>query len=178
MEGIQVWNTILGIGIIAVIVVILSIWLLLFLGETENNYFKFLTKHGFHFGFLLALGATIGSLTYSEIFHLPPCTFCWWQRIFMYPQVIVFGMGIWFKDKKIWITSIILSLIGLCFSISHILLQAGIRQSNGACDAVGVSCTKIDVIIFGWLTIPIMCGILFVGVLTFAYLAHRKEKTA
>lgn len=175
---ITTWNTALGIGVIALMVLIASVWLLALLGETNNRYIGFLKKYSMHAGFLLSLGAVIGSLTYSEIFHLPPCTFCWWQRIFMYPQVIILATGIWFKEKRFWITSIILSIIGIAFSISHILLQAGIRHSTGACLESGVSCTKIDVLVFGWLTIPIMCGTLFVGILTFAYLAHRTEKTA
>ncbi len=174
MTGLSFFNTVVGIGTIGIILLIISIWLLLFLQETGNRYFHFLKKHAFHFGFLLALSAIIGSLIYSEIFKFAPCTFCWWQRIFMYPQAIVLGIGIWLKDIKIWLTSIVLSAIGLCFSISHILLQAGIRQSSGACLESSVSCTKIDVLIFGWVTIPIMCLTLFVGILTFAYIAHKK----
>jgi disulfide bond formation protein DsbB len=178
MEAITFFNYFVGIGTLVVAAIVASIWILIFLSETTNGYFLFLKKHSFHFAFLFALAAVLGSLTYSELFHLPPCTFCWWQRIFMYPQVIVLGIGIWLKDIKIWLTSIILSIIGICFSISHILLQTGIRQSTGACLESGVSCTKIDVLIFGWLTIPIMCCILFAAILTFAFLAHRNNKTA
>ena len=174
MTGLSFWNTVVGVGVIAIIVLILSSWILLFLKETENKYFKFLTKQSFHFGFLLALGAIVGSLTYSEVFKFAPCTFCWWQRIFMYPQVIVLGTAIYLKDVKVWITSIILSIIGACFSMYHILLQSGVIGPSGACTTGGVSCTRIDVLIFGWITIPIMCLVLFVGILTFAYIAHRK----
>lgn len=170
------FNTFVGIGTIAILIITLSIWLLMFLQETTNPYFLFLKKHSFHFAFLLALGAIIGSLTYSELFGFAPCTFCWWQRIFMYPQAILFAVGIYLKDMKVWITGIILSLIGASFSIYHILLQAGIRASGAPCEAVGgVACTKIDVLVFGWLTIPMMCLVLFIGILTFAYISHRKN---
>ena len=168
------FNILVGIGTIAVILVTASLWLLMFLKETENAYFRFLKKHSFHFAFLLALGAIFGSLTYSEVFKFAPCTFCWWQRIFMYPQLIVFATGIYLKDLKVWITGIALSVIGACFSTYHSLLQAGIIGPSGACAAAGVSCTKIDVLIFGWVTIPIMCLTLFVAILTFAYVSHRK----
>lgn len=174
--SIQFFNTVVGIGTLLVIGVILSIWLLMFLQETQNKYFRFLKKHSFHFAFLLALGALVGSLTYSNIFMFPPCTYCWWQRIFMYPQVILFAVGIYLKDMKVWITGIILSLIGASFSIYHIILQAGIRSSGAPCEALGgVACTKIDVLIFGWLTIPMMCLVLFLGILTFAFISHRKD---
>lgn len=175
MNTIIYWNTFVGIGTLLVLGITLSIWILIFLKETDTLYFKWVKKHSFSIAFICALAGTLGSLVYSELFKLPPCTFCWWQRIFMYPQVIVLGIGIWLKDIKIWLTSIILSLIGLGFSISHILLQAGIRESSGACLESGVSCTKIDILVFGWITIPIMCLSLFIGILTFAYIAHRKN---
>ena len=169
------FNALVGIGTVGVMLVIASIWLLIFLQETGNKYFQFLKKHSFHFGFLLSLGAILGSLTYSEIFHLVPCTFCWWQRIFMYPQAIVLATGIYLKDLKIWITAIILSSIGACFSIYHILIQSGIVGPSGACATAGVSCAKIDFVALGWITMPIMCLVLFVGILTFSYVAHRKN---
>lgn len=172
----EFFNTLAGIGTLAVVVFTISIWLLIFLQETNNRYFHFLKKHSFHFAFLLALSAVLGSLTYSDIFKFPPCTYCWWQRIFMYPQVIIFATGIYLKDIKIWITGIILSLIGASFSIYHILLQAGISTSSVPCDALGgTSCLKVDVEIFGWLTIPMMCLVLFIGILTFAVISHRKN---
>lgn len=169
------FNTFVGIGTIAILIITLSIWLLMFLQETTNPYFLFLKKHSFHFAFLLALGAIIGSLTYSELFGFAPCTFCWWQRIFMYPQLIVFATGIYLKDLKVWITGIALSVIGAIFSIYHILIQFGIIGPSGACATGGVSCAKIDVLIFNWITIPIMCLTLFIGILTFAYISHRKQ---
>lgn len=169
------FNTFVGIGTIAILIITLSIWLLMFLQETTNPYFLFLKKHSFHFAFLLALGAIIGSLTYSELFGFAPCTFCWWQRIFMYPQLIVFATGIYLKDLKVWITGIALSVIGAVFSIYHILIQFGIIGPSGACATGGVSCAKIDVLIFNWITIPIMCLTLFIGILTFAYISHRKQ---
>lgn len=169
------FNTLVGIGTLGILALTISIWLLLFLQETSNKYFQFLKKHGFHFAFLLALGAIIGSLTYSEIFRLPPCVFCWWQRIFMYPQLVIFATGIYLKDLKVWITGIILSAIGAIFSTVHILIQSGIIGPSGACIEGGVSCAKIDILIFGWMTMPMMCLILFFGILTFAYIAHHKN---
>ena len=94
----------------------------------------------------------------------------------MYPQLIILGIGIWSKDVKMWLTSVILSVIGICFSIYLVLLQMGVVGGNAACVAGGVSCAKIDVIIFGWLTIPVMALIFFAGVLTFAHLAHNRQE--
>lgn len=174
MTALSFFNGLVGIGTIAIIAFIVVVWIMEFLKETNNKFFTFLKKHHFRIAFLMALTAILGSLIYSEIFKFPPCTFCWWQRIFMYPQAIVLGIGIWQKDVKIWMTSIILSGIGLLFSIIHIMIQSGIIGESAACIQGGLSCAKIDVLIFGWITIPIMCLTLFAGILTFAYLAHRK----
>ena len=168
------FNTLVGIGIIVIIIVVLVILALLFLGETDSKPFRFLKHHSFLFAFLLALGAVFGSLMYSEVFHFAPCVFCWWQRIFMYPQVIILAVALWFRDTRVWLTSIILSVIGACFSIYHILIQSGIVGPSAACSTLGVSCEKIDVLIFGWITIPIMCLVLFIGILMFSYIAHKK----
>jgi hypothetical protein len=37
----------------------------------------------------IALAATAGSLFFSEVMDLPPCNLCWYQRIAMYPLVVV-----------------------------------------------------------------------------------------
>lgn len=174
MTSFEFFNGLVGTGVLFFAAITLSVLILCFLKETTNRYFIFFKKHSFGIALVMALSAVIGSLSYEFIFGLPPCTFCWWQRIFMYPQIIILSIGIYTKDIKIWLTSIILSVIGACFSIYHILIQAGIRSSGLPCELNGVSCTKIDVLIFGWLTIPMMCLVLFIGILTFAYLAHKK----
>lgn len=170
----NIFNALVGIGIILGLLLIISVWVLRFLQETDNVYYQFLTKHSLVIAFIFALGATTGSLLYEFVFKLPPCTFCWWQRIFMYPQVIFLGVSIYLKDTKAWLSAILLSIIGSFFSIWHILLQTGIRSGGEACDVAGVSCTSIDVIIFNWITIPIMCLIAFIGILTFMFLYHKK----
>jgi disulfide bond formation protein DsbB len=43
--------------------------------------------------------ATFGSLYFSEVMLFPPCTLCWYQRIFMYPLPIVLSVGILRRDQ-------------------------------------------------------------------------------
>lgn len=176
MIPIEIFNTIAGIGTLFFGIITISVWILSFLQETKNHYFLFLKNYSFPIALFISISAVVGSLSYEFIFGFPPCTFCWWQRIFMYPQVIILGIGTVTKDIKMWVASILLAIIGASFSIYHTIIQLGIRSSGLPCEALGgVSCTKIDVLVFGWLTIPIMCLILFIGILTFAYLAHKKN---
>ncbi|MDB4984238.1 MAG: disulfide bond formation protein [Patescibacteria group bacterium] len=174
MSALSVFNTITGIGSIIIILGVLLVIALVFLGETDSKIFKWIKKNAAVFTFVLALGGMIGSLIYSNVFGFAPCEFCWSIRIMLYPQVVIFGAHLWRRDANAWLVSTILSIVGLGLSIYLVLLQAGKIGNDAACIAAGVSCAKIDVIIFGWLTIPIMVLVFFVGMLTLSYVAHKK----
>ena len=76
--------------------------------------------------FLVSLIATLGSLFFSEIMEFIPCTMCWYQRIFMYPLVLIFLINLLYPDDKLFKYSFPLVVIGLLFSIYHNLLMFGI----------------------------------------------------
>lgn len=137
-----------------------------FLAFFSTNYLKL--------ALTVSLTATLGSLFYSEIAGFTPCKLCWFERIFMYPQVILFGVAIWKKDAKIWIYSSTLSIIGAAISFYHYLLQIGFLP-EGSCDAVGrsVSCSKVFVMTFGYITIPLMAGTAFVLLILLAIAAKK-----
>jgi disulfide bond formation protein DsbB len=73
----------------------------------------------FPLGFLISLFATIMSLYYSYYLHIAPCELCWLQRIFIYPQVVLFGMAWYKKDTGIYDYIIFLSGIGLIIATYH-----------------------------------------------------------
>ncbi len=122
---------------------------------------------------LLALG---GSLFYSDVLGYEPCKFCWWQRIFIYPQVILLGLALIRKDYKVWKYSIYLAGISTFISINHYILQTT-GSSLLPCSAVGYSsaCSKVFVMTFGYMTIPLMAattgGLIIVSMLY----ARRKD---
>ena len=66
---------------------------------------RFWTQFGPYLGLTFALAATLGSLYYSEIAGFVPCTLCWYQRILMYPLVIISLVGILRQDEglPLWI---------------------------------------------------------------------------
>lgn len=125
--------------------------------KIKKKVIDFFVKHAFILAFIVAVTATTGSLFYSEIAGYEPCKLCWYQRIFMYPQAILFGLSLWKKDKGIIDYSIILSVIGALIAGYHYLLQLGIAPSV-PCSAVGYSvlCSKRFVLQYGYITIPLM----------------------
>lgn len=116
--------------------------------------------------FIVALVATLGSLLYSEVIGYEPCKLCWFQRIFMYPEVIILGILLWKRGEARTAAvdeSIVLSAIGAVIAGYHYLLQAGIAPAL-PCSATGysVSCSERFVMSFGYITIPLMTFTAFV----------------
>src|SRR5579884_1100964 len=111
-----------------------------------------------------AIVATSGSLYFSEIAHFPPCVLCWYQRVCMYPQVVLFFVGILKKDKWLPYYVLPLSIVGLCISIYHNLLYYKIIPEALAPCVNGVSCTTKFIEWFGFVTIPFlsMCAFIII----------------
>ena len=177
MTLVQSANLILGtLSVFGQIIIILSVVYFLFFRDKFIPVKNFIAKHGILFAFIVSLTATLGSLFYSEIVGYQPCILCWYQRILMYPQVILLGMALWKKDKSIINYSIVLSLVGSFIAAYHHLMQIGIVP-EGSCGAVGysVSCAKIFVLTFGYIGLPLMAltaFLLMITSLTFAKLKN------
>lgn len=115
----------------------------------------FVGKNAIAIAWLVSVGALVGSLFYSEIVGYEPCVLCWWQRVFLYPLVIIFGMAIWKKLKEAFIYAIPLSLLGALVAGYHSYVSLG-GTSVLPCTAVGGACSKVYVMSFGYISIPLM----------------------
>ncbi|MES2437006.1 MAG: disulfide oxidoreductase [Patescibacteria group bacterium] len=109
-----------------------------------------------------AIVAMLGSLYFSEVMKLPPCILCWYQRIVMYPLVVVLAVGIIRRNKDIALYVLPLSLVGLGISIYHNLLYWKIIPENLAPCVAGISCTTKFFEWFGFITIPFLALVAFV----------------
>ncbi len=102
---------------------------------------------------VVALVCTLGSLYLSEVAHFPPCELCWYQRIAMYPLVVVLGVAAVRKDFGIRLTGAILASVGACISVWHLLVERYPDLGSGSCDPTN-PCSIKWVTEFGYLTIP------------------------
>jgi disulfide bond formation protein DsbB len=73
---------------------------------------------------VVAAVATAGSLYFSLGLGLVPCELCWYQRILMYPLVVVLGVAAVEDRPGVWRTVLPLSIGGLAVSAYHSYLQA------------------------------------------------------
>ena len=123
-----------------------------------------------------ALVATAGSLFFSEVMEFPPCVLCWYQRIAMYPLVLIVGTGIAMRDALWKMYSLPLMLAGLAVSIYHNLLYYGVIPESITPCKQGISCTTVQVEWFGFITIPLMALMAFVLVCTMTLLYRPEEQ--
>lgn len=134
----EIINKILSLGIIFLQLIIIVIFLnLIFFRHLNNKILLFFKKYTFYFGFIVALGAVLLSLFYSEIIGFPPCELCWIQRIFLYPQLILFGMELYKKDRSIVDFSIVFAILGSLASIYHIFVESGVASGSLCVDPSG-----------------------------------------
>lgn len=117
----------------------------------------------------VALLATLGSLWFSESAGFPPCDLCWYQRIAMYPLVVVLGIAGFRHSRTGRITGLVLALSGLGISIWHNLQETFPSFESGSCDPMR-PCTVRWVEGLGFWTIPRMAAACFVVVVALCML--------
>lgn len=110
---------------------------------------------------LIAAIAMVGSLFFSEVMMFPPCIMCWYQRICMYPLVIIFFVALFPLDKNIIKYAQPFVYIGLFFAIYQNLLYYKILPESVQPCSQGVSCTSDYINWFGFFTIQMLSLIAF-----------------
>lgn len=165
-------NLILGsLTLIGQIFLFIYLVYLLFFARHKNNYISSL---GIKFSFIVALIATLGSLFYSQIISFTPCDLCWFQRIFMYPQVILLGLAMIKKDNKIIDYSLALAIIGALISLYHNYISYT-ASSLLICGVNRVSCTIRYVFEFDYITLPLMSLTAFLIIIILLISQKKKD---
>jgi len=142
-----------------------------------EKHFGFLKKKSLLIAFIVALTATLGSLFFSGIANYQPCELCWFQRIFMYPQVLVLGIALWKKDWSVSKYVIPMSVIGVLIAgYQYIRSTIAKAASAGTCSAIGPSCFVDYFKNLGYVTIPLMAFTAFVIIILMAFYWSKKDK--
>jgi disulfide bond formation protein DsbB len=123
----------------------------------------------------IATVATAGSRWMSEVAGYPPCTLCWYQRIAIYPLVVVTGVAAWRGDRQVWRTAVPIAALGSLVSIYHLAVERN-PALGGACDPAA-PCSVRWVEQFGVLTLPAMAlaAAVAIAVLTLAARPGRSD---
>ncbi|UQZ86343.1 Disulfide bond formation protein C [Paenibacillus konkukensis] len=121
----------------------------------------------------VSLVAVAGSLFLSEVLGFEPCKLCWFQRIFMYPLVIVLGMACYKNDRRLISYVLPLSVIGGFISLYHYAEQKIPGLAKLLPCTVGVPCNQDYIDWFGIITIPLMALAAFILITVFLLLARN-----
>ena len=140
----------------------LIIWIGIFL-FSKNALRKELQAITLELAAMIATGATLGSLYFSEFRNYVPCEYCWYQRIAMYPLALILLIAAIRRDKNIIPYALTLSLAGFAISIYHYQLQLFPDQSSSC--GLDASCTYRWIEVFGFVTIP------FLALISFAFIS-------
>lgn len=111
--------------------------------------------------FVVALVATAGSLYFSEVANFIPCKLCWFQRIAMYPLVLL-ALPALRDDRRGAEYLLPLPIVGFGIAVWHILVERGVVSDTESCQisAPGGCATKwIEE--FGYMTIPTLSATAF-----------------
>ncbi len=133
-----------------------------------------ITKWLLWLGLAIATSSIAASLIYSGVIGYAPCQLCWWQRVLIYPQVLLYAIAIFAEDRKIFRYTLALSLVGVVFSLYHNYLDWG-GSALIACDA-SVSCTMRYVNEFGFVTIPLMSLLSLTSLAVIAWIGLERNQ--
>lgn len=123
---------------------------------------------------ILVSASTLGSIFFSHIMDFAPCVLCWYQRIFLFPLVIILATGLFPFDKRVIVYSLPLAIIGWFVALYHNLLYSGIIPQELQPCRKGVSCTEKYIDLFGFLTIPMLSLIAFSMIILLLILLKRR----
>ena len=110
---------------------------------------------------MVALLATAGSLFFSYVMEFAPCVLCWYQRIFLFPLIVVLARGLFPFDRGAVRYGLPLAILGWLVAAYHNLVYAGVVPESLQPCAKGVSCTEEYIRLFGLLSIPALSLIAF-----------------
>jgi len=130
------------------------------------------------FIWLTSLVATLGSLYFSEIRQYEPCELCWYQRILMYPILILTTVAYIQKNVRIAVTTAVFSCIGGAISVYHYGIQKldFLTETAPACGRV--PCTGQYINWFGFITIPFLAltAFILIAITSFYMMKQIKEE--
>ena len=121
---------------------------------------------------LIASAAALGALFFSEIMQLPPCSLCWYQRIFMFPLVLILPIGLFPFDPKVVRYALPLAVVGWLVAAFQMLLVAGIVPEKLEPCTQGVPCSETVIEWFGFVTIPLLSVTAFSAIIALLVLTN------
>jgi len=125
---------------------------------------------------LVATAATLGALFFSEVMELPPCVLCWYQRIAMFPLVVLLPVGLFPFDRRVVRYAAPLVLAGWGIAVFQVLLVAGVVPEAMRPCTQGVPCSEVQIEWLGFVNIPLLSFLAFTTMAALLAAAHFRSR--
>jgi disulfide bond formation protein DsbB len=122
---------------------------------------------------VVVTSATLGSLFFSEVMGVPVCALCWYQRIAMYPLVLILAIGLFPYDTTVLRYAGALLAVGWLIALFHVLVVAGVIPEKAQPCMQGIPCSETHFALFGVFNIPMLSVLTFSLVGILLIYAHR-----
>ncbi len=120
--------------------------------------------------------STAGSVFFSYVMDFAPCVLCWYQRIFLFPLVIILAVGLFPLDKNVVKYALPLAIVGWLTAFYHNLLYSEVIPASIQPCSQGVSCTEKYIDLFGFLTIPMLSLLSFTIIITLLIILALRDR--
>lgn len=142
----------------------------------KRGFNSFILNNGMLMSWIVAMVATLGSLYFSEVLMYEPCKLCWFQRILMYPLVIILTVAILRKDNSQYHYIVPFTMIGFFVSSYHYLLQKTDLFKSFSISCGIVPCDMEEINWFGFITIPLLAWTAFLLITIIQVLIWRADR--
>jgi disulfide bond formation protein DsbB len=125
---------------------------------------------------VVALTATAGALFLGEVMGRTPCVLCWYQRIAMFPLVLILGTGLFASDPRSVRYALPLAGVGWAFAGYHLLVFWGVIVEGLVPCGAGASCADAGMQVAAGVPIPLLSVLAFTAILVLLWAANKRVK--
>jgi len=171
LDAVQVFTSLLSVVALGGSVVLLGMRILMKRVMWMRPLVEAFSSAGLWLAALVAVGATVGSLYYSEVAGYVPCQLCWYQRIAMYPLAVILVIAAVRRDRgAIWYV-IPIAVLGAGVAGWHRLVELRPQLESTSCSLVGPSCAATWFERFGFVTLAFMAFSGFLSIIILSLIA-------
>lgn len=123
---------------------------------------------------MVASVSTLGALFLGEVMGYTPCVLCWYQRIGMFPLVLILAAGLFPFDRKVVRYALPLALAGWLLAVFHWAVASGLVPESATPCSQGVPCSVEQISWFGFLTLPLLSVLAFSAIIALLLMTHFK----
>ncbi len=99
-------------------------------------------KYGLYFAWLIATCGTLLSLYFSDVKNMEPCNLCWYQRICLFPMIIILAIATCRGYLGIALYLIPQTALGLLFALYQVAIQEIPDGTPSTCVAPALAVQK------------------------------------